>query len=176
MKSSKTFFNLIIFILIALFSFTIFKPLRVLDYENKRLIIRSGDQLILNKNIYLLDFFQPTFGKNRSNINHNVNIENISFLKSKLTFTKSGEYYLKLNLVDNLKVLVLSDRDDLSLVKEVFTFYMANHIWGPDEDLIHRGRGIDEDKLKYITNFFLSKEPYIINCGPTQDVLSKLLF
>lgn len=137
--------------------------------ECKFPIIFAGDSVTIARTIDAIDFFAPTFGKDRPEVN-----PVIPLLRNghSLQFSTPGEYYLRFNHKRwFLKVLVLSADEPISkAVLRIFDFCVANMVYCADDDnLWYQGRD------GYILKWFASDEPAMLLCGPTMGFFHHLI-
>jgi hypothetical protein len=126
-------------------------------------LLYNQEYIALAEGLVSLNFFSPVFSPDRAVVNpvkpRVVSLNNNTLLY----FDVPGEYYLDINNEKKLKVLVL-DRDEeiSSNVLRLFDFLVANLVvtQGNDEEFY-------ENSGKFTIDFFESKEPKMLLCGPT---------
>lgn len=113
--------------------------------------------------------FAPLFGVDRPCVNPSTPI--VSEQGLHVSFEAAGEYYIHLNDDVALKVVVL-DRDEpiSSSVVRIFDFCTANLLNSAGEDHV-----FTDDRVSYVSNWFLSDDPGMLICGPTHQLFEMIL-
>lgn len=126
-------------------------------------VLYSQEYVALAEDLPSLNFFLPVFSPDRAVVNPEKPRIVVTNNRTLLYFDVPGEYYLDTNNGKKLKVLVL-DRDEeiSSNVLRVFDFLVANLVvtQGNDKDFY-------ENRGNFTIDFFESKEPKMLLCGPT---------
>jgi hypothetical protein len=118
-------------------------------------VLYEGESIYSSNIIRGVEYFNPLFGAERELVNPDKPLVGLD--KKSLIFNVPGEYYLKVNLTNAIKVIVLSRQDSISsAVVRIFDFAVANllYINAPDEQ-----KRFYSDKNNYISDWFTSDRP-----------------
>ncbi len=132
-------------------------------------IIYAGDAIAAPEQIQSFVYFEPLFGQDRPSVNPaDPTVVN----GHELIFREPGEYYLLLNGSQPFRVVVLAPDEAISdSVVRVFDFLTANLLVTQGQDkLLH------DDPDAYIKQFFLSRDPGLLLCGPTLELFQRLIY
>jgi hypothetical protein len=134
-------------------------------------VLYNQEYVAINEDLPSLKFFLPVFSPGRAVVNPEKPRIIVINNRTLLYFDVPGEYYLDINYDKKLKVLVL-DRDEeiSSNVMRVFDFLVANLVvtQGNDKDFY-------ENSGNFAIDFFKSKEPKMLLCGPTLSFFEIIL-
>jgi hypothetical protein len=134
-------------------------------------VLYDRESIAINEDVPSLDFFLPVFSPDRAVVNPQKPRIAVVDNKTLLYFDLPGEYYLDINHDKKLKVLVLDRDEEISAnVLRVFDFLVANLVetQGNDKDFY-------ENSGSFAIDFFTSKEPKMLLCGPTLSFLEIIL-
>ena len=126
-------------------------------------VLYDRESIAINEDVPSLDFFLPVFSPERAVVNPEKPRIAVVDNRTLLYFDLPGEYYLDINHDKKLKVLVLDRDEEISAnVLRVFDFLVANLVetQGNDKDFY-------ENSGSFAIDFFTSKEPKMLLCGPT---------
>lgn len=151
------------------------------DYGPTRYpILYAGGKIRTAEPVQSVTFFAPLFGGARPQVNPTLPLvgnppNNLlsSFHGSTLLFEQPGEYYLKINGTDFLKVLVLDRRQPIDEgVVKIFDFTVANTLWCNGGD----PRWSQQGTVGFISEWFTSQSPALLLCGPTGELFRQIVF
>jgi hypothetical protein len=142
------------------------------DFGGQRYpIIYEKEYIAVGGEIRKLDFFLPVFSPNRPVVNPKMPRVVIEGGRSLLYFDSPGEYYVEAENNIKLKVLVLNQREHISEnVLRLFDFLVANLVVTQGND-----KEFYENSGNFTIDFFMSKDPKMLLCGPTLSFFEILL-
>ena len=126
-------------------------------------VLYDREYVAINEDVPSLKFFLPVFSPDRPVVNPEKPRIVVAHNRTLFYFDLPGEYYLDINHDKKLKVLVLDRDEEISAnVLRVFDFLVANLLdtQGNDKDFY-------ENSDRFAIDFFTSKEPKMLLCGPT---------
>ncbi|MDR4463991.1 MAG: hypothetical protein MRJ66_06970 [Nitrospira sp.] len=134
-------------------------------------VVYNREYVAINEDVVSLDLFLPVFSPDRAAVNPaqpRIVVENKRAL---FYFDVPGEYYLDINRGHKLKVVVLDRHEEISTnVLRVFDFLVANLVVTQGND-----KEFYENNENYAIDFFKSKEPKMLLCGPTVSFFEIIL-
>lgn len=134
-------------------------------------VLYSQDYIAINEDLLSLDLFLPLFSPDRAVVNPEKPRIVVMNKRTLLYFDVPGEYYLDINNDEKLKVLVLDrDQEISSNVLRVFDFLVANLVVTQGND-----KEFYENSGNFAIEFFKSKEPKMLLCGPTLSFFEIIL-
>ena len=134
-------------------------------------IIYVDEKLELDYKVKSINYFKPIFSPNRPSINPARPALKSTKKSSTLQFKAPGEYYLKLNSNNFLRLLVINRDNNISEnVLELFDFITANLVTTAGQDNLFY-----DDNKNFINNFFHSNHPILLTCGPTLSFFAQII-
>ncbi len=142
------------------------------DFDGQQYPVLYNQEFVaINEDVPSLKFFFPIFSPDRAVVNPEkpriVERNN----RTLLYFDVPGEYYLDINNDKKLKVLVLGRDEAISSnVVRVFDFLVANLVVTQGND-----KEFYENSRNFAIDFFRSKGPKMLLCGPTLSFFEIIL-
>ena len=142
------------------------------DFNGKKYpILYDHESMSVPGNVKNYGFFLPTFSPDRPAVNPGSPRMVANGENTLVYFDVPGEYYLDINNISKLKILVL-DRDAAisSNVLRLFDFLTANLVVtnGNDQDFY-------DNREQFAVDFFKSSGPKLLFCGPTLLLFEALI-
>jgi len=130
--------------------------------ESKYPILLAGECVTASGAIRRIAYFKPLFGGDRKV----VNPAEPKVTNRQLTFTEPGEYYLHINNIEFLKVLVIDPAEKMTGgLLRLFDFFVANNLYlGASDNSWYTKR------YRFLRRFFRSCDPMMLSCGPSHSV------
>jgi hypothetical protein len=130
--------------------------------ESKYPILLTGECVTASGAIRRIDYFKPLFGGDRKVVNPAEPV----VTNRRLTFNVPGEYYLHVNSLDFLKVLVIDPAEKITGgLLRLFDFFVANNLYlGASDNSWYTKR------YRFLRRFFRSCDPMMLSCGPSHSV------
>lgn len=136
-------------------------------YGNLPILI-AGEGIVFHEQIQIIETFEPLFGASRPVVNPTCPT---LLGRRALQFPIPGEYYLRINGRNAVKVLVLGPEEPPSTVMlRFFDFCVANLAWGS----IDEQRWYDQRSTLPKT-WLQSEEPLVFSCGPTHQLFRDIV-
>lgn len=137
----------------------------------KHPVLYNQEYVAINGSLRSLSFFKPVFSPGRAAVNPGRPRVVVEKARTLMYFDIPGEYYLDINEGTQLKVLVLDRDDDISSnVLRVFDFLTANLVYTQGND-----KEYYENRENFSKDFFKSKAPKMLLCGPTLSFFEIIL-
>lgn len=134
-------------------------------------ILYNQEYVAFDEELVSLNFFFPVFSPDRPRVNPEKPRSVVRNNRTFLYFDMPGEYYLDINNDKKLKVLVLDYNEEISSnVLRLFDFLVANLVVTQGND-----KEFNEDGGQFAMDFFTSKEPKMLLCGPTLSFFEIIL-